>query len=400
MKRFPRRLPLYFVLLGLAALLAYGFWPVPVEVEVAQADRGSLVVTVDDDGKTRIREKYVVSAPVGGKLFRIDLEEGDAVEHGVTVLARIEPGDPALLDARAEAEALARVQASEAGVRQADASLLRASEAHHLALNELTRARQLIQARSISTSEFDEREHQERMAQADLKSAEFGVAVANFELELTKAALIRSRPGTAGEPPPGTLTITSPIDGQVLRVLQENAGVVTPGAALIEIGDPHDLEMEIDVLSTDAVRIQPGAQVLVEHWGGGQTLEGAVRMVEPSAFLKISALGVEEQRVNVIADFTSPYEQRRTLGDGYRIEARIVVDQAQDVVKVPVGTLFHQRGQWHVYRIARGHAELQPVEIGISDGRETEIIQGLSAGDQLVVYPTDQVRSGVRVRGG
>ncbi len=250
----------------------------------------------------------------------------------------------------------------------------------------------------ISKSEFDEAEHRQHMALADVRSAEFGVSVAKFELDQAQAALIRTQVDADGNAARSTLIITAPIDGQVLRLLQENAGVVTPATPLLQIGDAHDLEMEIDVLSTDAVKIKPGAQVIVEHWGGELLLQGHVRIVEPSAFLKISALGVEEQRVNVLADFTSPFEQRATLGDGYRIEVRIVVAEAENVIKVPVGALFRARGSWHVFCIVRGRAAMQRVEIGQSNGIETEITRGLTEGDRLILYPTDDIRDGTRVR--
>lgn len=398
MKRVLRKLPAVLVAAVVAAALAYGFWPVPIEVDVAAAARGTLQVTVNDDGKTRIREKYIVSAPVSGKLFRVELEAGDSVSAGETVLARIEPSDPTLLDARALAESEARVRAAEASGRQAEAALLRAKEAHELAGHDYARALDLVQTKAIPMAEFDATEHRERMAQADVRSAEFGVSVARFELELAKAALIRTQPPAAESDAEAPLTITSPITGLVLRVFEENAGVVAPGRPILEIGDPHDLEMVIDVLSTDAVKIQPGAKVVVEHWGGPGELEATVRRVEPAAFLKVSALGVEEQRVNVIADFACPLEQRKTLGDAYRIEARIVVEEAIDVIKVPAGTLLRRGDAWTVFRIADGRAVSQQVEIGRSNGLETEIRDGINVGDLLVLYPADAVEDGVRVR--
>ncbi|MCA9023512.1 MAG: HlyD family efflux transporter periplasmic adaptor subunit, partial [Planctomycetaceae bacterium] len=289
MKKWLRRISLLVVLLILGGLLVYGFWPVPIQVDLVQAERGTFLVTVNEDGKTRIREKYVLSAPVSGNLFRIELQEGDSIKANQTVLARIEPGDPTLLDARAEAEAEARVRAAEATVKQAEAALQRATEAHELAEHDYQRALKLLQMKTITESEFDEYEHHKGMAKADVQSAGFALAVANFELELAKAALISTRPNSSSDKLPRTLTMTSPINGQVLRVLHENAGVVTPGTPLLEFGDPHDLELEIDVLSTDAVKIQPGAKVFIEHWGGAGELEATVRLVEPSAFLKVSA---------------------------------------------------------------------------------------------------------------
>ena len=398
MKRVLRKLPALLILAVVVAALAYGFWPVPVEVDIVVATRGTLQVTVNDDGRTRIREKYIVSAPVSGKLFRVELEEGDAVREGKTVLARIEPSDPTLLDARAVAEAEARVRAAEASGRQAEAALQRAAEAYKLSQHDYERALELIQNKAITESEFDETEHAERMAQADVRSAEFAVAVAQFELDLAKAALIRTQPRSADDNTSATLTILAPVNGRVLRVLQENAGVVTPGTSLLEIGDPHDLEMVIDVLSTDAVKIRPGAKVFVEHWGGRGELEGTVRLVEPSAFLKVSALGVEEQRVNVIADFTSPFEQRQTLGDEYRIEARIVIDEAYEVVQVPTGVLLREGDRRHVFRVINGRAALQPVEIGKTNERQAEIVDGVSPDDVLILHPTDKIQDGALVR--
>ncbi|QDT41653.1 Macrolide export protein MacA [Gimesia alba] len=399
MKKWSRRISLLVVLLILSGLLAYGFWPVPVQVDLVQADQGAFLVTVNEDGKTRIREKYIVSAPVSGNLFRIELQEGDPIQADQTVLARIEPSDPILLDARAEAEAAARVRAAEATVKQAEAALHRNKEALELAEHDYQRALKLLQMKTITRSEFDEYEHHQGMAKADVDSAGFALAVANFELELAKAALISTRPTSGGKNSSRTLTMTSPINGQVLRVLHENAGVVTPGTPLLEFGDPHDLELEIDVLSTDAVKIHPGAKIFIEHWGGAGELEATVRLVEPSAFLKVSALGVEEQRVNIIADFSSPFEKRKTLGDGYRIEARIVVSEAMDVVKVPSGTLFREGRGWHVFLVEEGYAKLQPVEIGMSNGLETEITQGVTAGDLLILHPTDEIEDGTPVVG-
>jgi len=399
MKKWARRFPALLVLLVVGGLLVYGFWPVPISVDVVQAKRGTFQVTVNEDGKTRIREKYIVSAPVSGNLFRIKLQEGDPIKADQTVLARIEPGDPTLLDARAEAEAAARVRAAEATVKQSEATLQRTREAYELAQHDYKRAINLLQSKTITVSEFDEFEHRQGMAQADVQSAGFALAVAKFELELAQAALISTRPNSSNDQSPRTLTMTSPINGRILRVLHENAGVVTPGTPLLEFGDPYDLEMEIDVLSTDAVKILPGAKLLIEHWGGPGELEGVVRLVEPSAFLKISALGVEEQRVNVIADFSSPFEQRKTLGDGYRIETRIIVDEARDVIKAPSGTLFREGNLWHVFRVVDGRAKLQPVEIGMGNGLETEITSGVEEGDTLILYPTDKIKDGTPVNG-
>ncbi len=397
MKRAVTKLPWMLAMIALAALMIYGFWPQPIEVDVAQVTRGSLEVTVNDDGETRIREKYVVSAPLAGKMLRIQLDAGDVVEQGATELARIEPSDPELLDARTQAASEARLRASEASLQQAEATLMRSKEALELADHEYERAKRSLPKQAISRADFDAAEHRQHIASADVRSAEFGVKVAEFELEHARAAASRydtSEQGNSHTP----FLLVSPIDGKVLRVFQEDGGVVAPGTPLLELGDPQDLELEIDVLSSDAVRIQPGDKLYIEHWGGPQSLTAVVRIVEPSAFLKISALGVEEKRVNIIADFVDPWSDRKTLGDGFRIEARIVVEStADDALKVPTGTLFREGNSWKVYRIVNGVAGLCTVEIGETNGLETEIVRGLSEGDDVVLHPTDKVRDGVGV---
>lgn len=397
MKRAVTKLPWMLVVIALTGLLIYGFWPQRVEVDVAQVTRGSLEVTVNDDGETRIREKYVVSTPVAGKLLRVQLHAGDFVEQGVTELARIEPSDPELLDARTQAETEARFRASEASLQQAESTLLRVQEALELADHEYERAKRSLPQKVISRSDFDAAEHRQHIAEADVRSAEFGVKVAGFELEHARAAASRFD-AAEQENSRAPFRLVSPINGKVLRVFQEDTGVVAPSTPLLELGDLHDLELKIDVLSVDAVRVEPGDKLYVDHWGGTDSLEAVVRIVEPSAFLKISALGVEEKRVNVIADFVDEWTKRKTLGDGFRIEARIVVQSTtDDALKVPAGTLFRDGQAWNAYRIINGVAELRNVEIGASNGFETEIVGGLAEGDVVVLHPTGKVHDGVSV---
>lgn len=397
MKRTMSRLPWILAAMVLVALMTYGFWPEPVRVELTEVVRGKLEVTVDDDGETRIREKYIVSAPVVGKLLRVQLEAGDRIERGVTELARIEPNMPSLLDARTQAEAEARLSATEAALKQSEAGLNRAKEALELADHEFTRARELLVRRAVSQADFDSTEHAKQMAEAELRSAEFAVRVASFELELARATAAnydRDPQAILDEP----LRLISPIDGQVLRVFLEDAVAVIPSAPILQVGDLQDLEIEIDVLSTEAVRIQPGDNVYIEHWGGDDTLRAKVRTVEPSAFLKISALGVEEKRVNVIADFVDPWSCRTTLGDGFRVEARIVVESTtEDSLKIAAGALFREMDEWKVFRVVDGVTELCSVEIGASNGIETVILSGLDESDVVVLHPSSEVRHGIRV---
>jgi HlyD family secretion protein len=398
MKRSAKRLVTAAFLLLAAAALVYAFLPGPVPVDLAPVTRGPLRVTVDEDGKTRIKERYVVSAPLAGRMLRIDLHPGDKVSAGKTLLAALEPTDPALLDVRARAEAEARVKAAEASRTLAEAKLGRAREARELAAHDFGRTKRLITSRSVSEEAYEGAEHRDRMAEEELRTADFSARVAAFELEQARAALLRTRPSGAPATGDGRFEIHSPVAGEVLRVFQESAGVVPAGTRLLEVGDPADLEVEVDVLSNDAVKVAPGARVLLEHWGGERPLQGRVRLVEPSGFLKISALGVEEQRVNVIVDLVGPPEERRRLGDAYRVEARIVVWEGESVVKAPAGALFRQGDEWAAFVAERGRVRLRTVHPGRSNGLETEIANGLAEGEQVVLHPGDRVVDGVAVR--
>ncbi len=397
MKRVWARVQVLAIAATVIALLAYGFWPRPVKVDMVKVTRGSLSVTVDDDGETRIREKYIVSAPVAGHLLRLQLHPGDTVEQSNTVIARILPADPSLLDARARAESDARVRAAEAAKQQSDAVLTSTLEVAALAEHHFIRAKSLIESQSISEAEFEEAEHQARQAEANVRAAEFTAKVRAFELEQAVAALIQSN-GESQSKVAQAMTLVAPTCGRVLRVFHEDSGFVGVGTQLLEIGDLQDMEMVLDILSTEAVGIQPGNKIFIDHWGGNQTLNGIVRRIEPAAFLKVSALGVEEKRVNVIGDFTDPWDLRKALGDGFRIEARIEVETTSSrSLKVASGALFRHEDRWHVYRIQNSRLDLVQVVIGASNGLETEIREGLEAGDVVVLHPTDQVRSGSRV---
>lgn len=391
---------LWIITAGAVALigaLAVAFMPRPVLVDVVRAERGPLRVTVDEDGRTRIRERYVVSAPLSGQLCRIELEPGDCVVAGRTLIATLSPTAPELIDARMREQLEARVRAAEIQVQSAGARSARAEATHELAGVELTRATQLAGQGASSRQELDRAREFARAAAEDLKAADYAKQIAGFELDQARAALSLSatpfRPGDRE----WEMRIVAPVGGRVLRVFQEDAAVVSPTTRLVELGDPADLEVEVDVLSSDAVQIRPGARVFFEHWGGDAPLEGRVRVVEPAGFLKISALGVEEQRVNVIIDFTTPAQRRIALGDAYRVEARIVVWEADNVLKVPVGALFRSEGEWAVFTLIAGRARLIRVSIGHSNGRETEILGGLSRGESVVVHPSDKVADRVRI---
>ena len=383
--------------LSVVGALAYAFAPRPVPVDLIRVRRGPLRVTVDEDGRTRIKERYVVAAPLGGQLRRITLHPGDRVTAGRTPVAVIEPAEPELLDPRARAQLEARVRGAEAQVQLADPRVERMRAAHELAQSDLARAATLAGEGALSRQEMDRAREAARATAEELRAAEYARQIAGFELEQARAALWRSTPEARRDDPAWELRVLAPIDGCVLRVFQEDATAVARAAPLVELGDPAELEAEIDVLSSDAVRIRPGARVSFEHWGGETPLEGRVRLVEPAGFLKISALGVEEQRVNVIADFVTPPAERRALGDAYRVEARIVVWEAEAVLKLPVGALFRSGGDWAVFVVRDGRARLTRVEVGYGNGREMEIRQGLVAGSEAVMHPSDKVADGVAV---
>lgn len=399
MKWFLQRLPLLLLSAAGLAVAVYALWPQPVPVDLAEASEGPLSVTIEEDGKTRVRERYLVSAPVEGQMARIELEPGDAVEAGQTLLAQIRPADPALLDERSRLEAEARVRAASAAAQQAESRIAEARETHGAAQHEYERLLALRRANAVSAAEFDAAEHEaQRTAQA-VRSAEFALQVARFEQEQAEAVLLLSRPAgsSPGQRPREDFEIHAPITGRVLRKLEESARVVTPGLPLLEVGDLNEMEVEIDILSADAAAIEEGASVWLNRWGGEKPLEARVRMIEPAGFTKISALGVEEQRVNVIADFVDPPSARPGLGDAYRVEAEIVVWNSPRVLKVPIGCLFRHQGQWAVYVADGGRARRQVVEIGHQSHDEAEILRGLSAGQQVILHPSDKLADGTRI---
>ncbi len=397
MKKAVRRIVMIVLALLGAGALIYALLPRPVPVEVARVTRGPMRVTVDEDGRTRIRERYLIAAPLAGRVSRIVLKPGDAVEAGKTVIAGIDPSDPSLLDPRSRAEAEAKVKAAESAQEQADASVQRANAALELAQTEASRLRQIQVKTTGNDRELEIAIAMESIRSAELKSAQFAREIARFELEQARAALLRTRPAAEGHADEWRFDVTSPITGRILRVLHESAGVVAPGAPLVEVGDPSDLELEIDVLSSDGVAIRPGAPVSIEHWGGDKPLRGIVRLVEPAAFLKISALGVEEQRVNVIVDLVSPPQERAGLGDAFRIEARIVVGEEPAVLKAPASALFRRADSWAVFVVESGRARERTISVGRRNAEEVQILSGLAEADSVVIYPGDRVRENVRI---
>lgn len=397
-KARPRRRWLRWIIAAaIVGLLVLGLWPKPLPAEVAVASRGDVIATVDEEGMTRVKNRYIISAPVAGQMQRIDWKAGAVVVAGETVLATIESGGADFLDARGQAQAEARLRGAAAAVEMARAQTARARAAHELARRDLERYQALAERKAISAQEQEGAVMREATAAQEQRAAMFAEQVAEFELQQARALLLRGTADPSG-PAQAPLTLTSPVSGRILRVFQESARLVPAGLPLVEIGDPTDLELRIEVLSRDGVAIRPGARVIVEQWGGREPLQARVRLVEPSAFTKISALGVEEQRVYVIADFVDPLEKRPTLGDSYRIEGRVVVWEGRNVLHVPAGALFQRGDRWQTFVVAGRHAARRTVRVGHTNGIETEITDGLSEGDRVIVYPGDKVTDGSRVK--
>lgn len=383
--------------LGLLVALLWLFRTPPVPVDLVAATRGPLQVSVSDEGETRVRDVFVVSAPIAGQMQRIDLEVGDPVEAQKTVIARIEPADPAFLDPRTRAEARAARDAAAAARSFAEAQVRRAAAEREFADAEYQRIKTLAEQKTVSRNDLDAAERRAKTAAAALEEAGAALKVREFEYAQANARLLA--PGSATRPrnDPECITVYSPVSGTVLRIVRESAGVVQSGAALVEIGDPGNLEIVVDLLSEDAVRVRPGQRALIEAWGGERPLQAVIRRVEPFGFMKVSALGIEEQRVNVILDFTEPRERWSRLGHGYRVEPRVILWESDDVLRVPLSALFRQGEGWAVFVADRSRAALRPVKVGRQNGIDAQIVSGLEPGDEVVLHPSDRVSDGARI---
>ena len=381
----------WFGVVVVGGLLALALWPRAVAVETTTVTSGPLVVTIDEDGRTRVRERFVVTAPVSGDVLRIELEPGDTVRKGQRV-ALIRPAAPVPLDARIRAEREAGAEAARAAVRRLTAELARAESAGALAERELTRVKALAAGGAVAREEVDRRQTDADASGAAVRAAQAALVQAEREADAARASVAPAR--TTGEP----VAVTSPVDGVVLVRHRQSESVVPAGDPLLEIGDPSRLEIVADVLSADAVKIHTGSRVIVERWGGGTPLAGHVRLVEPAGFTKISALGVEEQRVNVIVDFdAASAEAARRLGDGYRVEVRVVVWEAASVTTVPSGALFRRGDRWAAYVVKGGRASLRDIVLGERNAEQAEARTGVSPGDAVVLYPPDTLGDGMRV---
>jgi HlyD family secretion protein len=387
-----RSLP-WIALAAFAALIVWGLWPKPVIVETGAVTRGPLTVHVSEEGKTRIRNRYIVAAPVAGTMRRVALKPGDRVEASATALTTIGPHTTPLLDPRARAQAEAQVAMAEAAAHRAAESLEAARAALLMAEADRDRMRSVRKDGTLSASDRDRMEAEASIRAAEVRAAGFALQVARHELENARAALSRPASDAADTP----VEVKSPVSGVVLNVMLESETIVSPGTAILEIGDPADIEIEAEILSRDAVAIRPGDSVEVDHWGGEAPLKARVRRIEPAAFTKISALGVEEQRVFVLADLIDPPEQAKALGDRFRVEARIAVWHSDDVLVAPAGALFREGNLWKTFVHRAGRAALVTVEAGHTDGRRTEILTGLKPGERVLLHPPDTVADGTAV---
>ena len=379
-----------------AAGLVYGFMPRAVPVDIAEVKRAPLAVTVEEEGKTRVTERYQVTAPVAGYARRIDLKAGDAVAAG-QVLAVIEPARSVALDPRTRVQSQAQVSAAQAALAMAEENARAATAAAQLSQQERARAESLRESNFLSAQALDTARTAETRARAVQQAAAHSVRVARFELDMARAAVASTtklQNGGAAD----VLRVRAPVAARVLKLLHESEGAVAAGQPLLEIGNPDTLEVEVEVLSTHAVKIAPGSKVILDRWGGEKAVEGRVRVVEPSGFTKISALGVEEQRVRVIVDFASPREAWQPLGDGYRVEARFVLWEGDDVLQLPTSALFRHGEGWAVFAIDGGRARLTPVETGQRSGLATQVLSGLAAGARVVSHPDDNISDGTRVK--
>ena len=394
-----RTLVIGSIILVVVALVAFSLQPQPISVDVAKVNRGDLLVTIDDEGQTRLKDVYAVSAPVAGRLRRIDIEAGDPVIAGSTVLALFEPSDPAMLDVRSRTEAEAIIKAADAAVGLAEAELSRAQAQLDYAEAELSRAAPLAERGTISQATLDQRQLAVRTGRARLAEAVASLRKVSADLESARATLITARDANenGNSDPDDLIPVRAPISGRVLRVLQESEVVLATGTVLMELGDPSELEIVVDLLSTDAVKIKAGDRVIVDDWGGDAPLEGRVRLVEPFGFTKISALGIEEQRVNVIIDFISPQTEWQSLGHGYRVETRVVRQDRRNVLTIPVSALFRSGDSWAVFTDNDGTALLKTISLGQRNTLKAEVSGGLEEGEAVILHPSDSITDGIGV---
>ncbi len=387
------------IALGGAALglLVYAFIPEPVLVDMTQVTKSDLLITIEGEGKTRIHDIYVVSTPIDGRITRITSEPGDIVEAGKTVIANMYPANPTFLNKRLETQAKADVEGAKAALALASARVTQAQAQLDYELADFKRTQALYSQNTVSQAQVEKAQLQITTLRAELDTTRSNENVMRSRLEVAKATLLQPKEGSADNTTGCQICIHSPVDGKVLRILHKSESIVPVGTPVVEIGNPEDLEVNIEMLSTNAVKVKVGDDALIKRWGGEQDIAARVKMVEPSGFTKISALGVEEQRVNVILSFTDTKDKWQSLGDAFRVEASIITDKAKNVLVVPISSLFRQNEQWSVFKVVEGTATIQGVQVGRRNDRFAEITQGLNLAEQVITHPSNAIEDGVRV---
>ena len=384
------------VTLWVLALLTWAFMPSPTEVEISTVTQGRFERTIQEDGKTRLRERYVLSTPLAGRVGRINLKQGDPVVID-SIVATMWPVAPGLLDERFRAEQIARINAMQASTAKMQANVLRAEAALDQAREDIKRSEALVQQGFISSSQNETGRLNVRLREQELASARHEKRAASFESLQSRMALKQfSQIKTGGVQP--VFNIKAPVTGRVLKLMQESEGILAAGTPVMELGDPTQLEVVVDILTEDATQIKPGTRVQLSNWGASPVLEGQVRRIEPAAFTKVSALGVEEQRVNVIIDITSPPASWSALGDGFKVDVRVLVQVVENAVKVPVSALFPAGSRSALFLIEKGSARLKEIETWARNGEEAWVKSGLAVGTQVIIYPDNKLRDGDRVK--
>ena len=371
-------------------LLVWAFSPKPLNVEVATVTQGRFERAVQEYGKTRVRDRYIVSTPLAGRVGRVLLNQGDSVTQGDTV-ALLWPMAPALLDERARAEQAARIGAMAASVARSQANVGQAKAAMDQAQVELKRSEELARQGFVSPNQNETGRLNLRLRVQELESARQEENAARHELEQSQAARQQFAQSPLGGVQP-SFAVKAPVSGKVLKVLQQSEASVLAGAGLVELGDPSQLDVVVDILTEDATQVQPGAAVELLNWGGAQALKGQVRWVEPAAFTKVSALGVEEQRVNVVIAITAPAAQWQALGDGFKVDVRVLVQVVDNAVMVPVSALFPIGSRSGIFVMEKDHAQLKEVTVQARNGVSAWVKEGLTVGTQVIVYPDSKLK--------
>jgi len=394
--RLRRWIIVIIITVGVISAIVYGFMPKPVSVDLVKVSREPLKVTVEEEGRTRVKDRFVVSAPVAGFMRRIQFDVGDRVQKGQS-LVELEPLKSNLLDPRSHAAAQAAVSSAEASLKVEEERAKAAAADADYARKNLERIKKLHEGGYVAKDALEQAETGAKRAGANLLSAEAAVKVARFELDRVHTALRHSAAENTriqGK----IVTIQSPVNGSVLKIYRESEGVVQSGEPVIDIGDPERLEVKVEVLSADAVKIKPGMSVLFERWGGNSTLSGRVRVVEPAGFTKISSLGVEEQRVLVIVDLTSSDKSEKSLGDGYRLEASFIIWEGKDILQVPASALFRNQEGWAIFVVKNNRALKREVRVGQRTGLVAEVLSGLTEGEEVISHPDNSIEDRTRVR--